>query len=114
MHPDEERPFLVHVQPGQRVRHHLTTAAFDGMVTVFSRAPPVETSIVGVKSAVKTRGRPRSRIEDQRADKRRCVISIASKDIGSVGQVLGERHSEIVYLVELWIRARQDGGVRRR
>src|SRR6266404_9589394 len=110
MRPDKERSFLVHVQPCQRVRYHFTAAAFDRLVAAFARVAAVESGIVSVKSALKTGRRPRFRIEDQRADKCRRVISVASKDVRSVGQILRQRHAKIVYLMELRIRACEDGG----
>src|ERR1700674_390134 len=114
MHPDEERPFLVRVQPCQRVRYDFAAAAFNCLVSVFSRAPTVEARIVDVKSTLKAGGRPRFWVEDQRADKRRRMISAAAKDVRSIWQVLGQRHAKIVYLMELGIRAREDGGMGRR
>ena len=75
MHPDEERPLIVCGQPLQSVSNDFAAAAFDGLVTVFSLVPPVEAGIVGVESTLKAGGRPCLRIEDQRADKRRRMIS---------------------------------------
>src|SRR6266403_6290175 len=111
MHPDEERPLVVCGQPLQRVSDDFAAAAFNRLVTVFSLAPSVEAGIVEVKSALKTGSRPCSWAEDQRADKRRGVISVTSKDVRSVGQILRERHTEIIHLVELRIRACEDGGM---
>ena len=93
------------------MRYHLTAAAFNCLVSIFSRAPTVKSGIVGVKPAFETGGRPRSRVEHQRADKRRRVISVASKNVRSIRQVLRQRHAEIVHLMKLRIRARKNGGV---
>src|ERR1700719_1157216 len=42
------------------------------------------------------------------------MISVAAKDVRSIGQILGQRHAKIVYLMELRIRARENGGMGRR
>src|SRR5260370_29331700 len=96
---------------GQRAHFASTATAFNCLVAAFSSVPPVESGIVCVKSAIETGRRARFWVEDQRADKRRRVISVASKDIRSVGEVLRKRHAKIVYLMELRIRPRDDGGV---
>src|SRR5437588_11531439 len=114
MHPQKVRPFLMHVQPCQGSPYHLASTTFDCLVAVFSLVPAMEAGIVGVESTIKAGSGARRRVEDQRSDKRRRVIPVASENIRSIREVLRQGHCEIIDLVKLRIRSRQDCGMRSR
>ena len=82
MNPEKKWYLLVRVHPCESARHDFAAAAFDGFIAVFSQGATMETGIVGVKSAVKTGGGTGLRIENQRSDECRSVISAAAKDEG--------------------------------
>src|ERR1700719_1335300 len=106
MHPQKVWPFLMRVQPCQGSPYHLASTTFNCLVPVFTLAPAMEAGIVGVKSTIKTGSGARRWIEDQRPDKRRRMVSVASKNIRSIREVLRQGHREIVYLVKLRICSR--------
>ena len=92
-------------QPRQSVCYHLSPSALHRLVAVLLvEIFRVEISVVGVKTTIKTRSAPR-RIESQRTDKCRRVISVGAQDIGGKRQVLCQRHGKIEDLVKLRIGA---------
>src|SRR5580704_11956530 len=100
------------VQPGQRMGHDFISAAQYGLVAILARAFVVETGIVLVKPAVKAGSVGWFRLQDNRADKCRRVIPASMQDGRTVREIRRQRCFHVIYLMELWIRARENGSVR--
>src|ERR1017187_6014464 len=111
MHPQEKRAFGMLVEPCQRTRQHLIAGALNGVVAaLLTHILGVEIGVVRVEAALETGG-PAFRVKSQRAQECRSVISMASQNLGSIGQILGQHHREINRSVELGIRPRENGRV---
>jgi hypothetical protein len=93
--------------------YNFTSAPLHGLVAILSRTHSVKTGIVRAKSAVKP-VTSSSRIQDYGTDKRRGRVAVFSHDHGKVREVLRQRNLGPHHFVELRIRPRQYGCVRRR
>ena len=114
VHPYKERTVRVLVQPRHGVRYDYAPTALRRMVTISSRRHYAEAGVVGVKPPVKAGNAPRHWVENQRTDKSCGVISVRVQDCGCIRQGGRQRHAEVVHLVKLGVRPRQDGRVRGR
>ena len=72
----------------------------------------MKSCVIGVEPAVKAGSGAIERIEYQRADKSRGLVTVLAQNIGQIRQTFRQRNAEIIDMVELRISAGEDGGVR--
>src|SRR5581483_1236543 len=112
--PEEERTSRTFVEPFQSATHDFLSPALDGLVSIRTPGTQTKACIVDIESAIKTRCCAFQWIKHQRSHKSRSVVPVLMQNVGQVGQPGREGYSEIIDVIELRIRARQDRSVRRR
>ncbi len=112
MDPNKEWTPRMFADPRQRMGYNSPSSALDGAVAILSGSVVVEAGIVEIKAAVEARSVGRLWLENDGTDECRRVITVLTQNLGTVGEILGERRLHVVYLVELRIGSGQDRGVR--
>ena len=112
MHPDEKWRSAILAEPGDCVSDHISAATFDGIVASLTRTALLMKSRVEiVESAVETGRHVGFRIQDERTDECRCVISTLLQDFRYRRQKAWQRMTEVGDGVKLRISAGENRGV---
>src|SRR5579862_965928 len=84
MDPEKKGTVGQLAEPRQSMIYHLSCAALNRFVSIHTVTAQIEISVINIKSAIKTRGRALQRIENQRTDKRACVVSLSVQQVGQI------------------------------
>src|ERR1700690_797474 len=111
MNPYEKWPVGMLGQPGERMCDHLSPAALDRVIAVFSRAFVEEAGIVEIETSIEALCASRTRVQYRRPHESSRVIPVGVEDFGEKRNVGSQRPSKIGYLMKLRIGSGQNGGM---
>src|SRR6202030_3395337 len=114
VHPYEDRPLAVLLQPGEGARDGFFTAPLHSAEARLAGLFAMETSVVYIESAFKAGRETIFGIKHDRAYKCRGVVAPSPEDCGQIRDGVRQTASKIAHAMKTRVGARKDCGVRDR